>query len=118
MAVGPIANRMFTGVATLTPYYRLYTEKLYDNGQLIKLLNKIHPHYMAASEWQERDPEWKAKWGELDEDKVYENKFTARTASLWIEEQKRVEKSIDETETPFLFIVAENDGVVRNDVIE
>ena len=60
----------------------------------------------------------KAKWGKLDEDTTYISTFTARTGSLWIEEQERAEQSLLETNLPFLFIVAEKDGVVRNDTIQ
>ena len=79
MAVGPIADNLFTGVAALTPYYRLWTEKLYQNKRLISFLNAVHPHYSAKSEFKERDPEYMLKWGEYATDPTFIRKFTART---------------------------------------
>ena len=80
MSVGPIADNLFTGVAALTPYYRLWTEKLYENKRLISFLNVVHPHYSAKSEFKERDSEWMTKWRDLATDQTFIRKFTARTA--------------------------------------
>ena len=86
MATGPVASSMFTGACVLTPYYRCWTEKLYENHNLINFLDKVHPTYVAPSEFQDPSPEWMAKWGETLKDDVFVSKFTARSASLWIEE--------------------------------
>ena len=117
MATGPVASNMFTGVCTLTPYYRCWTEKLYNCKNLINFLDTVHPRYIAPSEFQERSPEWLAKWGELHGDPNCVSVFTARTGALWIEEQEKAEQSLLETDLPFLIIEAEKDDVVRNDIM-
>lgn len=109
MSVGPIASAMFTGVAALTPYYHLWTEKLYNNRGLLKLLDAVHPHWKAPSEFKERDPEWMELYHHLDEDKTFVSTFTARTGTLWIEEQEKAQQSLLDTDLPFLFIEAEKD---------
>ena len=86
MAAGVVGNAMFTGVATLTPYYHLWTEKLYNNKRLLQVLDTVHPTWKAPSEFKERDPEWKELYGFLDEDKTFVSTFTARTGMFWIEE--------------------------------
>ena len=86
MANSVIANSMFTGACVLTPYYRCWTDKLYNCRNLITFLDTVWPRYMAPSEFKERDPEWTKKWGFLDEDETFVSKFTARTGKMWIEE--------------------------------
>ena len=117
MANGPIASNLFTGVATLTPYYRVWTDKLYNCNRLLSFLDNIYPHYMIPSEFQEPEPEWMEKWGELERDPATIGQFTARTGKIWIDEQEKAQQSLLNTDLPFLFIEAENDGVVRNDYI-
>ena len=118
MATGPIASSMFAGACVLTPYYRCWTEKLYENHNLISFLDKVYPAYVAPSEFQQRSPEWMAKWGESEADETFVSKFTARGAKLWIEEQEKAQQSLLETEVPFLIVEAEKDDVVRNDVMK
>ena len=108
---------MFTGACVLTPYYRCWTDKLYNCRNLITFLDTVWPRYMAPSEFKERDPEWTKKWGELDEDETCVNTFTARTGKLWIEEQEKAEQALLETDLPFLIVEAEKDDVVRNDIM-
>ena len=60
MSVGPVAKSMFTGVATLTPYYRLYKEKLYNANKIINFLNTVYPNYIIRSEFKPKTPEWMA----------------------------------------------------------
>ena len=86
MATGPVASAMFTGACVLTPYYRCWTEKLYENHNLITFLDKVWPTYVAPSEFKQKPAEWTAKWGETENDKTFVKKFTARGAKLWIEE--------------------------------
>lgn len=91
MATGPVASAMFSGIAVLTPYYHLWTEKLYENRALLRFLDTVHPNYVAPSEFKERDPEWKEKYHFLDEDETFVSFITARTGMMWIEEQERVD---------------------------
>merc|ERR1712151_283733 len=112
MADGPIGSSMFSGVAALTPYYHLWTEKLYNNKRLLQFLDAVHPYYKAPSEFKARDPEWKALYGHLDEDKTFVGTFRARTGMIWIEEQERALESLLNTDVPFLFIETEKDDVV------
>ena len=65
MTTGPVASSMFAGAAVLTPYYRCWTEKLYDNSRFIKIMDTIYPNWCAPSEYPDPSPEWIAKWGEL-----------------------------------------------------
>ena len=78
---------MFSGAAVLTPYYRCWTEKLYDCSKLISILDAVNPNYSFPMEFtDDYSPEWMAKWGELLQDKIAIKKFTARGAKVWIDE--------------------------------
>ena len=118
MSVGPIGSNLFSGIAVLTPYYHLWTEKLYDYRNKLALLDKVKPHHIFRTEYKPRDEEFMAKWGDYERDSTIVWMFTARCGVLWIEEQEVAEKAIIETDVPFLFIEASRDGVVRNDYIQ
>ena len=59
-----------------------------------------------------------AEFAEKINDKRNSPGFTAKTATIWKEEQELAEKSIAQIEVPIMFIEAENDGVVRGDYIQ
>ena len=40
-----IGRAMFSGVILLTPYYRLFTERLYSAYKYLVPLTKVHPNY-------------------------------------------------------------------------
>lgn len=114
MASGPIASALFSGIAVLTPYYHLWTEKLYEARTFLRVLDTVHPNYVIPSALKERDPEWKKSYQYLDDDPTYVQFLTARTGMMWIEEQERYEEILKETDIPFLFIEAEKDETVSN----
>lgn len=105
---------MFSGIAVLTPYYHLGTEKLNDASMYLKLADKVKPNHIIPSALPERHPEWKKKWQYLDDDPIYVKLITPRTGVMWLQEQERYEQVLKETDVPFLFIEAEKDETVSN----
>ena len=77
---------MFAGVCLLTPYYRLWTEKLYNVYNAVKCLSKVRPNYRFESEFDGYDAEYMAEWHEIFEDPRSIYFFTAKTATVWVEE--------------------------------
>lgn len=118
MANSLIGKSMFSGVVLLTPYYRLFTERLYEAYPYLVPLTKVKPHHRFECEYADIDPEWAAKYQPILEDTRIVNFFTATTARMWVEEQALARSSIAETPLPLCFITASADGVVRNDYIE
>ena len=114
---------MFSGVILITPYYRLFTEKLYQAyWQLIPLTN-IKPNFAFQSEFVEMPADYLEKYGLIWNDPRNVCYFTAMTARIWIEEQEKAKQSVKETTVPMCFMIATHDGgntdgVVRNDYIE
>jgi len=51
MSTSPIASAMFSGACVLTPYYRCWTDKLYNNKNLINFLDAFYPRWVAPSEF-------------------------------------------------------------------
>ena len=77
---------MITAVILLTPYYRLYTEKLYDSYKLLVPIAYFRPNQILPCEYSDPDPEWEAKYKWYDEDPRTVRFYTARTACIWVEE--------------------------------
>lgn len=113
-----IGRALFSGVILLTPYYRLFTERLYSAYKFLKPLVKVHPNYTFECEYAEQDPEYYAKYKTLLDDSRWVSNFTAMTATIWVEEQEKAKSVIPELPMPLCFIIASSDGVVRNDTIE
>ena len=63
-----IGQAMFTGVCLLTPYYRLWTDKLDTLYPLIKLYSFINPYKLIPCEYKPLEPEYEKKWGHLEND--------------------------------------------------
>lgn len=118
MAATPVGQAMFSGLSLLTPYYRLWTEKLYKVYNAVKCLSKVRPNYEFKSEFQEDEPGYWEEWHEIFEDPRSIYSFTAKTASLWVEEQEKAREIIKELELPMLFIEAEKETVVSNAAIK
>jgi alpha-beta hydrolase superfamily lysophospholipase len=118
MSVGIISESIFTGVALLTPYYRLWTEKLYTLMPVFKLGSYIVPHLVIEPEFKPLTPEIEAKWGHIHHDPRNDHSFTPTTALIWAAEQERAQQSLKQTALPLLVIEAEHDAVVRNDYIQ
>ena len=113
-----IGRSMITGVILLTPFYRLFTERLYDSENKLRLLSWFAPYKKFYSEFSEK-PEWyKEEYKLVNEDQKALDFFTAKTALIWIEEQRKALESIKQAPQPICFIAAGGDGVVRNDYIE
>ena len=119
MAATYLGKQMFSGICLLTPFYRLYKEKLYNYYPICKFLTLIgRPDTFWKSEYKPHPPEIMAEFAEKINDKRNSPGFTAKTATIWKEEQELAEKSIAQIEVPIMFIEAENDGVVRGDYIQ
>lgn len=113
-----IGKAMFSGVILLTPYYRLFTERLYQSYKYLLPLTKVHPSYTFECEFVEPDPEYYAKYKANIDDPRWVLTFTAMTATLWVEEQEKARISVQESPVPMCFIAATKDTVVRNDYIK
>lgn len=113
-----LCQSMFTGICLLTPYYRLWTDKLYAHQPLLKLYRCINPHKMIPAEFKELPPEMEAKWGEKYNDPKADCSFTVTTGVLWAEEQARALESIQKCSLPLLMVEAGDDEVIRNDYLE
>jgi len=117
MANDFLGKSMLTGVCLLTPYYRLWTEKLYDLQPLFKFANYIAPYKLIKPEFKELEPEVQAKWGHIHDDPNCDHRFTPTTGVMWAKEQIRAKTSIQQTPVPLIVIEAVHDAVVRNDLI-
>ena len=118
MANTTIGRKMFDGVVLLTPYYRLFTERLYDNYKFIVPLTMVKPMHKFPTEFAEMDEEYEEQYKEIFHDPREIGFFTAMTARIWVEEQKIARESIQQAPMPICFIVAEKENCVRNDYIE
>lgn len=118
MANTTIGKAMFAGVCLLTPYYRLFTERLYEAYKYLKPLCLVRPNHVFPCEYEEMPEEYINKYRLIFEDKRNLLFFTARTARIWVEEQQAAREVIEHVPQPFCFIAASKDGVVRNDYIE
>lgn len=94
MANTTIGKSMLSGVVLLTPYYRLFTDKLYEAHKMLIPLTNIRPNHVFMSEFAEMDPEYEETYRHAFEDPTNLNFFTAMTARCWIEEQQIVRTSI------------------------
>ena len=117
MANTLIGKSMFKGVVLLTPYYRLFTERLYEAYKYLVPMTYIKPNHVFRSEYSEMPQEYYQRYSEIFEDPRNVDFFTAITARLWCEEQELSRTSIAEAPQPICFIEATLDGVVRNDYI-
>jgi len=86
MASTIVGKSMFSGVVLLTPYYRLYTERLYESYKLLLPISKIYPNYVITSEFAEIDEEYMERYKVMLEDPRNLNFFTATTGKIWVEE--------------------------------
>ena len=118
MANSLLGKSMFAGVVLLTPYYRLFTERLYEAYKFLVPLTNVRPNHVFECEFSEQDPEYMARYELLFSDPRNLTFFTAVTARLWVEQQALAPTSVAQTSLPLCFIKAEKDGVVRNDYIE
>jgi alpha-beta hydrolase superfamily lysophospholipase len=51
MAASPVGKAMFKGVCVITPFYRCWTEKLYNVYPALSVLNYVKPHHVFESEF-------------------------------------------------------------------
>lgn len=87
MASTVLGQSMFSGVVLITPYYRLFTEKLNEAYKYLVPLTMVRPNHIFNNEYStEMDPDYYAKYAEIFEDPRNVNFFTAVTARLWVEE--------------------------------
>ena len=62
MANTTIGKAMFSGVVLLTPYYRLFTERLYEAYTWLIPLTNVKQNHKFFSEYAEMDPEYLARY--------------------------------------------------------
>jgi len=86
MANTVIGKSMISGVLLLTPYYRLYTERLYGAYTWLIPLTNLKPNHKFMCEFAEMDPAYLARYAHVFEDPRNVSFFTATTARLWVEE--------------------------------
>ena len=79
-----IGKAMFSGVFLLTPYYRLFTERLYDAYKFILPLTYVKPNHIFKSEYAEMEADYYAQWNQIFEDPRNVDYFTAVTAAMWV----------------------------------
>lgn len=118
MANTTIGKAMFAGVMLLTPYYRLFTERLYQAYKWLVPLVKVRPNHIFECEYEQMPEDYIEKYRLIFEDKRNVLHFTAVTAKLWVEEQAVSRENIKQVPQPFCFVAASKDGVVRNDYIQ
>lgn len=117
MANTTIGKAMFSGVLLLTPYYRLFTERLYEAYKYLIPLTKVRPNHVFECEYESMPQDYIDKYRLIFEDPRNLLFFTATTAKLWVEEQAVAKQNIEASPLPFCFVAASKDGVVRNDYI-
>ena len=86
MANSTIGKSMLSGVVLMTPYYRLFTERLYEAYKYLIPLTSIKPQHKFVCEYSEKSPEYYAKYKSIFEDERNIDFFTAQLARIWIEE--------------------------------
>lgn len=118
MANSIIGKSMFAGLVLLTPYYRLFTERLYESYKFLLPLSYVKPNYYFPCEYSDAPEEYVAKYKWVYDDPLVIDFFFANTAKIWVEEQNVANKTISSIQTPILSIAGSKDGVVRNDYIE
>ena len=118
MANTTIGRAMFSGVCLLTPYYRLFTERLYEAYKWLIPLCKVRPNHVFPCEYQEMPEEYLQKYRLIFDDERNVLFFTANTAKIWVEEQQVSRQNCEQAPQPMCFIAAQKDGVVRNDYIQ
>ena len=118
MANSTIGKSMFAGLVLLTPYYRLFTERLYESYKFLVPLSYVKPNHYFPCEYSDDPEEYVAKYKFLYEDPRVLDFFYANTAKIWVEEQNVANEIISSVQTPMLSIAGSKDGVVRNDYIE
>lgn len=118
MANTTIGKAMFAGVCLLTPYYRLFTERLYEAYKYLVPLCKVRPGHVFPCEYEDMPEDYIKKYKLIFEDPRNVLFFTATTAKIWVEEQDVARANIENAPQPVCFIAASKDGVVRNDYIE
>ena len=94
MASTLIGKNMFKGVILITPYYRLFTERLYEAYKFLVPLTCVKPNHLFFSEFAEMDPEYAKRYEQVLTDPRNVDFFTAMTARLWVEEQDKARTSI------------------------
>ena len=94
MANTLVGKSMFKGVVLITPYYRLFTERLYEVYKYLVPLTYVRPNHLFLSEYAEMDPEYYKRYEQIFKDPRNVDGFTATTARIWVEEQEVARKSI------------------------
>ena len=88
MANSVIGKSMFAGVCLITPYYRLFTERLYDVYKYLVPLSIVKPNHVFPCEYKDSPEEYVEKYRFVFEDPRNLEFFTAKTATVWVEEQE------------------------------
>jgi len=86
MANSTIGKSMFSGIVLLTPYYRLFTERLNEVYKYLVPLTYVKPNHSFYAEYAEMPEAYVAKYREIFEDTRNVGHFTAVMACVWVEE--------------------------------
>ena len=113
-----LGRSMISGIVLLSPFFRLFTERLYEAENKLRLLSWFTPFKKFHSEYTEKPDWYKEEYRSVNEDPRSLGFFTVKTALIWIEEQRKALEAIKQAPQPICFIAAGGDGVVRNDYIE
>lgn len=109
-----VAEKLISGVILITPYYRLYTEKLYSYEYIFKAMCLFKPHFVIKTEFKELPEVYLEQWKEIFNDPTFVEQFTPTTGLLWINEQRKANELFAQSKLPFLCIEATDDDVVDN----
>ena len=80
---------MFAGILLLTPYYRLFTERLHDSYKYLLTISYIRPNHSIPCEYDDMPEEYVEKYRFCYDDPTGLMFFTAKTAVIWCEEQTK-----------------------------
>ena len=106
MANTLIGKSMFKAVILVSPYYRLFTERLYEVYKYLVPMTWVKPNHKFYSEFSEMDEEYAKTYHQVLTDPRNVDFFTATTARAWVEEQDKARTSIGRIAQPICFVTA------------
>ena len=89
-----LGEKIFKAAVLLTPFYRLYDEKLYDKYPLLSIVSCIAPNKIIHMLNSENGPEYEAKWGHVVNDHGQVKLVTPMTAVSWVTMQAKAKEVI------------------------
>ena len=102
----------------MTPYYHLWTEKLYNLYIPGKAVSMVRPNFRLDCEYQASSDDYMKKWAPIFGDPRTVSFLTLKTATIWVEEQEKAKEWMKQMTMPVLFLEAELDDTVDNKAIK